>query len=438
MGITFSILDENNTTLLTRRNKNAGGSQAEIIASDAKAGTFIVRLSPQDTQSLPQDVRYTIDVDDPEKNTKEQVAGKAKVSGKENEEKGNPFAKKKEGEEDPEEKKENPFAKKKEGDGCGSTNNAEFSKRVKKKIADFVAAGKPEDEAASQAFKETKEEMLRGDSLARLTRAGTYHYYEAGRVIPKKKDFDELEKAVKKLDGRPLPAYERHEDCRDIAKSTGIYYNIVADPTTQSVYGKLCPDQPIGAMDSIGFLAHDSLEADGFLHQVDIDLDHVAVSPILEGRGGETVAVIDSMPADEISKQLAAEVEARTKLQAEIADAKAKLEKLSAEATVKEAAAKAALDAKDKAETERLALKQRLDKIEADERDTIIAGLKQGLKNGSSFKFDGMDLASARVLKAYRDSLDGVETIDSRPARFFADAKKPEAKPVGNMYRGGK
>ena len=438
MGITFSILDENNTTLLTRRNKNAGGSQAEIIASDAKAGTFIVRLSPQDTQGLPQDVRYTIDVDDPEKNTKEQVAGKAKVSGKEPEEKGNPFAKKKEGEVDPEEKKENPFTKKKEGDACGSTNNAEFSKRVKKKIADFVAAGKPEDEAAAHAFKETKEEMIHGDSLARLTRAGTYYYYEAGRVIAKKKDFDEIEKAVKELDGKPLPAFARHEDCRDINKSTGIYYNIVADPTTQSVYGKLCPDQPIGAMNSIGFMARDSLEADGFLHQVDIVLDHVAVSPLLEGRGGETVAVIDAMPADEISKQLAAEVEARTKLQAEIADAKAKYDRLSTEAVAKDAAIKAAADAKDKVDTERLALKQKLDKIEADERDNIVAELKRGMKKDSTFKFDAMDLASARVLKTFRDSLDGVEASNSKPARFFADAKKPEAKPIGNMYRGGK
>jgi hypothetical protein len=222
---------------------------------------------------------------------------KKKVEGKEDPE--NP-----EEEEEPEEKgtekkvaKKPPFPPKK--DSC----NPEFSKRVSARIKKYKNDGLDEDVATSRAWAEVKMEMLRGDSVARMSREGKYPYYREGKIVEVVKDFPELKKAVDNLGGRPLPSYPHHEDADDLARCTGLYYNIVADETTRSMLGETYPDHEKGTMNSIGFWCDEVLGTDGLLHQVNIDLDHVAVSEDLIGRGGETVAVLDEMPGEKKEEQ---------------------------------------------------------------------------------------------------------------------------------------
>ena len=312
-------------------------------------------------------------------------------------------------EEEPKEKgKKPPFPPKKK-----DSFNPEFSKRVSTRIRKYKDDGMDDDMATSRAWAEVKAEMLRGDSVARMTREGKYPYYREGKIVEVVKDFPELKKAVDALGGRPLPSYPHHEDADDLARCTGLYYNIVADETTKSVLGETFPDHEKGTMNSIGFWCDEVLGTDGLLHQVNIDLDHVAVSADLIGRGGETVAVID-MADPEMKKQLDDSIAAVKAKGDEITALNDKIKAFDALNKSKDAEIEL-LKAKSASVGDEIKqLKERLDAInrvsEQKEKSEVIASILDPRRRLGDertkvlkTKLEGLDLASVKAQKENAD-----------------------------------
>jgi len=185
----------------------------------------------------------------------------------------------------------------------------------------------------------------------------------------------------------------------------------VADETTRSIYGETYPAYPKGTMNSIGFTCDDEIGPDGQTYQVNIHLDHVAVSPELIGRGGETVAVIDEndmAPTDpKEAEALKKEVEAKEAALKQKADEIERL-KVDTEKQLVEAR-----KAKDAAEAEAKAYKDQVDKIQKDEHDQLLAYCKARQKPGTTVSLDEVKtLDAAKWLKAYTDSLMVPSTAD--------------------------
>lgn len=322
-----------------------------------------------------------------------------------------------------------PFPQKKK-----DSRNAEFSKRVQAKIKTLISEGKDPDQAAAIAYSMVKKEMA-GDSLARMTREGLYEYWEADEWKLKRKKFEELKKAVDRLDGRPLPAYPHHEDADDITKCIGLYYNIVADETTRSVYGDLYPQHERGTMNSIGFMCDEVEAADGIIDQVNIDLDHVAVSPGLIGRGGETVSVIDMADQVDYKKQLDEVVKAKAD---EIAAFETKLKAADALIKAKDAEIEILKAKSASVGDEVKLLKERLDAItkanEQKEKSEVIASIldprrKLGDERTKALKtkLEGLDLAGVKALREFTDLTAPIradDTVDEKTG-LFPPAQNP-------------
>ncbi|MEX2753977.1 MAG: hypothetical protein Q6365_001195 [Candidatus Sigynarchaeota archaeon] len=313
-------------------------------------------------------------------------------------------------------------------------DNTTFSLLVQELIRENVKNGQNEDDAARNAYIDARKRLC-GDSITRLTREQVYWYFEGGKPVPRVKDFSELQKAVERLHGRPLPLYARHGDAVDLSKVTGICYDIVADPTTKSVYGKTYPDYDRGTQNSIGFGCLEKKFSDGLEHQIDIDLDHVAISAELVGRGGETVAVIDAMPENKTREE--PKVEAVPKkaegdeieaIRKQLADAKKAADEIikQKDAEIELLKAKNAADMADIK-----ALKERLDAIDKEreqkERSEVIAKILdprrrlgdeqlKGLKN----RIEGLDLKGVKGLLELADLTAPVrDSVDDEREHLF-------------------
>lgn len=284
-------------------------------------------------------------------------------------------------------------------------NNKQFSLLVQKLIAENMEKGMGEDEAVASAY-DCARKQIKQDSIARLTREMKFYYLDGGKWVPKIKSFEELKKAVDELNGRPLPTYEHHDDSVDLDTSTGIYYHIVADATTKSVYGVTYPDHAKGTMNSIGFTCDEVTEADGQTYQTNIHLDHVAVSSNLVGRGGETVAVIDEVTHEMVEKDQKAFDALQKEVEAKEAALKAKADEIERMKVDADKALGEARKAKETAEAEAKAAKDALDKIHGDERDKHLAYCKARMKSGTTVSLDEIKtLEAAKWLHAYTDAI---------------------------------